>query len=118
MQVFAEKMGLEAGWNCHVSLMAVASEPVSSANSSSRNLSSLGQHPTSAATGDGEISADAPGSGGAGGGSGLGSSAVPAQPADPSVMTLSAGSPMSMPRVHSAPSVVNIEGAQVLNLDL
>ncbi|KAK3767344.1 hypothetical protein RRG08_039160 [Elysia crispata] len=112
-RVFAEKMGLEAGWNCHVSLMAVASEPVSSANSSSRNLSSLGQHPTLAATGDGEISADAPGSGGAGGGSGLGSSAVPAQPADPSVMTLSAGSPMSMPRVHSAPSVVNIEGAQV-----
>ncbi|RUS81084.1 hypothetical protein EGW08_011170, partial [Elysia chlorotica] len=33
-RVFAEKMGLEAGWNCHVSLMAVSSEPVSSANSS------------------------------------------------------------------------------------
>ncbi|GFR98014.1 transmembrane protein 94 [Elysia marginata] len=139
-RVFAEKMGLEAGWNCHVSLMPGASEPVSSANSSSRNLSSLGQHPTSAPAGDGDGPAaevtggQHPTSAPAGDGDGpaaevtggffilvflgnvaatVGSTAVPAQPGDAATIALSAGSPMSLPRVQSAPSVVNMEGSQV-----
>ncbi|KAK7004054.1 transmembrane protein 94 [Biomphalaria glabrata] len=50
-RVFAEKMGLEAGWNCHVSLMAT--ESLASQNSSSRNLSCLGNSQPSGG-GDGD----------------------------------------------------------------
>ncbi|CAL1531562.1 unnamed protein product [Lymnaea stagnalis] len=102
-RVFAEKMGLEAGWNCHVSLMAA--ESVASENSSSRNLSSLcNVHPS----GSGEA--------GEGGGAMSGSVSNPhgmARSREVTVGSLSLTNPLSVPRTHSAPSFVNTQEVQV-----
>ena len=84
-QVFAEKMGIEAGWNCHVSLMP--SDSVTSVNSSVCNLASVNTGETPE-----------------GGPTDIGSS-----PASIGRDVLG----VLMPRTHSAPSFMNTDEVQV-----
>lgn len=105
-KVFAEKMGLEAGWNCHVSLMAT--ESVSSEDSSCRNLSSLGNVQPSASR---SSNRDADG-----GGSALCSTSNPHsihRSREVTTASLMVASPHFVPRTHSAPSFINIDEVQV-----
>ncbi|XP_035828893.1 transmembrane protein 94 [Aplysia californica] len=104
-RVFAEKMGIEAGWNCHVSLMP--SESVASANSSCRNLSSLG-HPVHTSASGTSCGDGPPPEGGAAVGS-VGSPQSLARVKD----SLGMSSPHAMPRTHSAPSFMNVDEVQV-----
>ncbi|BFZ17230.1 hypothetical protein BsWGS_20269 [Bradybaena similaris] len=105
-RVFAEKMGLEAGWNCHVSLMATDS--VSSDDSSCRNLSSLGNvQPSITVTSSKETD---------------GVTVISSSVSNPhniyrsreiTVASLSVTSTHSVSRAHSAPSFVNTDEVQV-----
>ncbi|XP_059152862.1 transmembrane protein 94-like [Physella acuta] len=97
-RVFAEKMGLEAGWNCHVSLMAA--ESVASENSSSRNLSSLCNNVQGEA-------ADGPMSETGSNPQGL------IRSRDLTTGSLCVTNPMFVPRTQSAPSFVNTQEVQV-----
>ncbi|KAH9512873.1 Transmembrane protein 94 [Bulinus truncatus] len=94
-RVFAEKMGLEAGWNCHVSLMAA--ESLGSESSSSRNLSCLG--PSQPANTNGGVQ-------------GLGSNPVCiARPKETASSLINSYNSVS--RTWSAPSFVNTQEVQV-----
>lgn len=92
-------MGLEAGWNCHVSLMAA--ESVASDNSSSRNLSSLCNNVQGEA-------ADGPMSDSVSNPQGL------IRSRDLTTGSLSLTNPLFVPRTQSAPSFVNTQEVQVV----
>ena len=108
-------MGIEAGWNCHVSLMS-SPEPVASANSSVRNLASLahsqqiddvtpdrgnnqGSHVAGQGSGQGQVQGQVQGS------------------TNPGLLkareSLGVSSSHLMPRTHSAPSFMNTDEVQV-----